>query len=122
MPRKAAGLTREEERFSPLLPAEDLASGRDYTIRAKVWRWKNGPWHFATLPIKQAAEIRRRFGASARGWGSIRVKVKIGDTEWPTSLFPERKAKSYLFAIKAEVRKAEDVKAGKRITAVIHIV
>ena len=111
-----------DERWLPLLPAEDSVSGRDYTVRAKVWRWKGGSWYFATLPAKQAAEIRRRFGATARGWGSIRVRIRIGDTEWNTSLFPERKAKSYLFAIKADVRRAEDIDDGDRITAVVHIV
>jgi len=113
---------RIEERFSPLLPAEDLTTGRDYTVRAKVWRWKSGSWHFANLSLKQSAEIRRRFGATARGWGSIRVRIRIGDTEWNTSLFPANKDKTYLFAIKADVRKAEDIDAGDRITAVVHIV
>jgi hypothetical protein len=115
-------MTRPDERWSPLLPPDEPAGARDYTVRAKVWRWKGGNWHFATLPVKQAARIRRQFGAGARGWGSIRVRVKIGDTEWNTSLFPERKSKSYLFAIKADVRKAEDIDEGDRITAALHIV
>ena len=111
----------EHDRWSPLLPAEDEASGRDYTVRAKVWRWKNGSWHFATLPVKQAAEIKRRFGSSAKGWGSIKVRISIGETEWATSLFPATKSKSYLFAIKADVRKAEGIKDGDRITATLHV-
>ena len=110
------------DRWSPLLPADDEPAGRDYTVRTKVWRWKgNGGWHFATLPVKQAAEIRRRFGASARGWGSIKVRITIGDTEWATSLFPASKTKSYLFAIKADVRKAEAIGDGDTITATLHI-
>lgn len=72
--------------------------------------------------MRQAAAIRRQFGAGARGWGAIRVRVKIGDTEWSTSLFPERKSKSYLFMIKAAVRKAEDIGEGDTITARLHIV
>ena len=111
-----------EERWSPLLPPEDSTAGRDYRVRAEVWRWKGGNWHFAHLSAKHSAEIRRRFGSTARGWGSIRVRVRIGDTEWHTSLFPDRKAKTYLFAIKADVRRAEDIAAGDRITALVHIV
>jgi hypothetical protein len=114
-------IERPDDRWAPLLPAEDLATGRDYTVRAEVWRWKGGPWHFVTLPARPAAEIKRRFGNAARGWGSIRVSVRIGDTEWQTSLFPDRKAGTYLFAIKAAVRKAEDIDAGDRITARLHI-
>ena len=113
---------KDEQRWSLLLPADETVRGREYTVRAKVWRWKNGSWHFATLPAKQAAEIRRQFGAEARGWGSIRVLAKIGDTEWNTSLFPERKSKSYLLPIKGDVRRAEAIHEGDRITAVLHIV
>ena len=111
---------KDEQRWSPLLPADEK-SGRDYTVRAKVWRWKGGSWHFATLPMKQAAAIRKQFGAGARGWGSIRVRLRVGKTEWATSLFPERKSRSYLFAIKASVRKAEDIAAGDSITVKVHI-
>ena len=113
-----------EERWSPLLPPDDPKTvPRDYTVRTKVVRYKGaGGWHFAYLPLKPAALIKRRFGSTARGWGSIRVSIRIGDTEWATSLFPDRKSKTYLFAIKAAVRKAEDLGDGTRITARIQIV
>lgn len=114
-------MTRPDDRWSPLLPADDPARARDYTIRTQVWRWKGGPWHFASLPVRPSARIRALFGATARGWGSIRVRLRIGDTEWTTSLFPERKSKTYLFAIKAAVRKSENLGAGDRITVRIHI-
>ena len=110
-----------DERWSPLLPAEDPAKHRDYTVRTKVWRWKGGPWHFATVPPRPSARIRSLFGPTARGWGSIRVRLRVGDTEWDTSLFPERKTKSYIFAIKAGVRKTEDIGAGDTITVHIRI-
>lgn len=110
-----------DTRWLPLLPADDPATGRDFTVRTEVWRYKGGAWHFASLPKKQAAEIRRRFGSTARGWGSIRVRVTVGETQWDTSLFPERKSATYLFAIKASVRKAESIAAGDRITAQVHV-
>lgn len=114
-------VTPPDERWSPLLPAENPASNRDYKVRTKVWRWKGGPWHFANLPARQSARIRKIFGTTARGWGSIRVHLRIGKTEWDTSLFPDRKSKTYLFAIKASVRKAEDIGAGDSITVQVHI-
>ena len=111
-----------EERWSPLLPPDDPKTApRDYKVRTKIWRWKGGSWHFANVPAKQSALIKRRFGSSARGWGSIRVRLKLGDTEWTTSLFPAKKTKTYLFMIKASVRKAEDVGAGDTVTVHIHI-
>jgi hypothetical protein len=118
----SALMTRPDERWSPLLPAEDPSHNRDYTIRTKVWRWKGGSWHFANLPARPSARIRAIFGATARGWGSIRVRLRIGDTEWATSLFPDRKSKTYLFMIKAAVRKAEDIGAGDSITVKVHVI
>lgn len=127
-PRKAGGASKKTrtapislDPFSPLLPADDLSSGRDYTVRGKVWRWKGGAWHFVTLGAKQSAEIKRRFGGAARGWGSIKVRVKIGDTEWETSIFPTESNKAYLFAIKKEVRKHEDIDAGDTVTATVTV-
>jgi hypothetical protein len=74
----------------------------------------------ATTP-RQSAEIRGRFGADMRGWGSLPVTVRIGRTEWKTSHFPDRKSDSCLFAIKAEVRMKEHVAVGDRIRAVVRI-
>lgn len=62
-----------------------------------------------------------RFGAVARGFGSLPVGVKIGRTEWRTSIFPDRKSGSYVFAIKADVRKKERIAVGDTITAVVQI-
>ena len=91
-------------------------------VRAKVWVYPGkGGWHFVTLPRKQSAEIRARFGANARGWGSLPITVRVGNTEWATSLFPEKKSSCYLFAIKAEIRKQEEISAGDTIAASIRI-
>lgn len=119
MPKKPTG----ESRWLPLLPPEDPATlPRDYTVRTTVWRYPGaGGWHFATLPPALSGTIKARFGAAARGWGSIPVRVAIGATEWETSLFPDRKRGGYLFAIKAAVRKAERLADGDAIDARIHV-
>jgi hypothetical protein len=50
------------------------------------------------------------------------VRIRIGGTELATSLFPDRRSKTYLFAIKAAVRKAEGLAHGDTVTARIHVV
>ncbi|MFA6469470.1 MAG: DUF1905 domain-containing protein [Bacteroidota bacterium] len=93
-----------------------------YKIRAKVWLYPGfGGWHFVTLPAKQASMIRTLFSMEARPFGSIPVEVTIGKTKWKTSLFPDKKSKSYLFAVKAEVRRKEKVAADDTIVAEIQI-
>ena len=116
-------LPTPEHRWSPLLPADDPPAGRDYTVRTQIWRYKGtAAWYFANLSEKQSANIKSRYGATAKGWGSVRVRVRIGKTEWSTSLFPDKKSGTYLFAIKADVRKAENLSDGDRITARVSVV
>jgi hypothetical protein len=94
----------------------------EYQVRAKVWLYPGaGGWHFANLSRKQSAEIKDLFGSEARGFGSLPVSVKIGRTEWTTSIFPDRKSGSYLFAIKAEVRRQEDIAVGDTVSAIVRI-
>lgn len=94
----------------------------EYQVRAKVWLYPGaGGWHFVNLPRKVSAEIKDLFGADAKGFGSLPVNVRIGRTAWQTSIFPDRKSGSYLFAIKAEVRKEERIAVGTRISAVVQI-
>jgi hypothetical protein len=53
--------------------------------------------------------------------GLLAVRVRIGETEWRTSLFPGAKPRRYLFAIKAEVRQKERITAGDTITATVRV-
>ena len=97
-------------------------SNAQYKVRAKVWLYPGkGGWHFANLSPKQSAEIKVRFAEKHRGWGSLPVRVRIGRTEWDTSIFPDRKKKSYLFAIKADVRREEGISIGDTVTAFVVI-
>ena len=88
-----------------------------YRLRGKVWLYDGQvAWHFVTLPKRQAREIRLMVGGvTGRGWGSIPVSATIGGTTWRTSIFPDKRAGSYLLPLKAEVRKAEGIAEGQAI-------
>ena len=83
----------------------------DYQFTARLWRWKSAKssWHFFTLPTDIGQQIRG-FQSKQVGFGSVPVSVTIGETHWKTSLFPDKKAGSYVLPIKAAVRKAEHLK------------
>lgn len=72
-------------------------------------------WHFASVPRKESAEIKNKFGKISKGWGSLPVLVKIGKTEWKTSIFPDKRSASYLLPLKADVRKKEGIMNGDKI-------
>src|SRR5262245_56486016 len=98
------------------------AKRAEYKVRAKVWLYPGpGGWHFANLTPRQSHEVKVRAGENRRGWGSVPVAVQIGKTTWRTSLFPDKNSDSYLFAIKAEVRRREGITAGDTITAIVRL-
>lgn len=69
----------------------------------------DAPWHFVTVPVEYAEELRGRAAVARRGFGSIRVEATIGNTTWATSVFPDRDTGSYLLPIKRSVRDAEGI-------------
>jgi Domain of unknown function (DUF1905) len=93
-----------------------------YAMRTKIWLYPgDAAWHFATIPPKLAAEVRKRHGANAKGWGSLPVKSTVGKTSWRTSIFPDRRAGVYLLPLKAEVRKKENIGQGDTIALKIEV-
>lgn len=78
-----------------------------------------GGWRFLVVPKTVGREIKEKFGKHAVGWGSLRVSVTIGNTRWNTSIFPDRKAGTYLLPLKADVRKAEAIADGSQVHCTI---
>lgn len=80
----------------------------DFTFRAPLWLWKEGAtWHFISVPEEPSAAIKSFAPEAKRGFGSVRVKVQIGTSEWRTSVFPSKETGGYVLPIKKAVRTAE---------------
>ena len=95
----------------------------NYHLKARVWLYpgETASWHFITLPQKESADIKAKYGAQRRGWGSLPVTVTIGKTSWKTSIFPDKKSGGYVLPLKADVRKKEDISQGDMIHFSLHI-
>ena len=95
-----------------------------FSFTAEVWEHE-GPaaWHFVSLPEAVADEIEATHGHRAAGFGSLRVEVTIGKTRWLTSIFPDRKRRTYVLPVKKEVRVAEQLAAGRpaKVSLVVEI-
>lgn len=77
-----------------------------FSLSSKVWLYTGeAAWHFVTLPKKESEYIQMAFEGVKRGWGSLRVRVKIREVEWETSIFPDKKRGGYLLPLKADIRK-----------------
>lgn len=96
------------------------------TFDAELWLWdarKSDSWTFVSVPAEASADIREIAGAApGRGFGSVRVRVTVGDTTWATSIFPDAGRGSYSLPIKKAVRKTEALDAGDTATVTIELV
>ena len=106
-----------------------MIHGERFTQRASLWRWttvSGARLIFVRFVDPVAEEIavlaamRRLESGRSRGWGSVRVTARIGDSEWQSSIFPGNEA-SWLLPIKVEVRKAEGIAEGDDVEVTIFV-
>lgn len=105
--------------------------------RAPLARWQGEKAVYHLLRITgEAAEAlaahalmqRLEFGRQ-RGFGSIKVMALIGETQWKTSVFPQKKPspssgeavgrreREWILLVSKKVMRAEDIAPGDEITA-----
>ena len=87
-------------------------------VTSLLWIWKGeaaGRWYFVTVPEEHSAEIKAHAFGSPRGFGSVRVKARIGNVQWQTSVFPLNSG-GYLLPVKAEIRRKAELAAGDEVT------
>lgn len=101
---------------------DDGLVGDDATFTFDAPLWVDGAWHFVTVPDDVSDEIEERFGATAAGFGSVRVEVSIGATRWRTSVFPSAQLRAYVLPVKKAVRSAEDLHEGSLATLTLRVV
>jgi len=97
-------------------------TARDVAFQADLWEHAGeGGWHFVTLPVSVAEDLRDRAAHVARGFGSLRVRATVGGTTWATSVFPSAADRSYVLPVKKQVRRAEGLTAGDRVRVLLEL-
>lgn len=93
------------------------------SFKAKLWVWPGdkAQWRFITVPKDISYMIHSKTRIK-RGFGSVRVRVKIGRTFWDTSVFPDSKSGTYLLPVKASVRRAEGIEDGDSVAVKLETV
>jgi hypothetical protein len=99
------------------------------THTGKLWRWTSssgtGSWHFVTIDgtageALSGTALMRRMERSLGGFGSLKVKVTIGDSTFKTSVFPSKEL-GWLLPVKASVRKAEGLGEGAAVAVALEV-
>ena len=82
------------------------------------WQGERGTYHLVTITGAQAEALqaheamhRLEFGAR-RGFGSVKVTARIGDTEWTTSVFPQKQRSEWVLLVSKKVMRLEDLAEG----------
>ena len=93
----------------------DIGLEARWEFPGELWYWRGpAPYYFIRVPEDIAAELHAMSPMVSYGWGVIPVKVRIGERDFTTSLFP--KDGGYLVPIKDAVRKAERLAEGDTTT------
>jgi hypothetical protein len=89
-------------------------------FNGEIWFWRGpAPFYFVTVPAEQSLDLKAIIRFVTYGWGMIPVVVRIGETEWKTSMFP--KDDRYIVPIKASVRQAENLEVGDHVTVRLEV-
>lgn len=86
----------------------------------ELWSGGNGSWVFATVPLDES-DIIKEIVPHRRGFGSVRVRVRLHEVEWRTSIFPMKEG-TYFLPVKTAVRKKAKVDVGDDVAIEIDVV
>jgi hypothetical protein len=86
----------------------------DVEFQGALIEWRGpAPHFFVPVPAELCEDLRDLAREVSYGWGAVPVRVRIGGTEWETSLVP--KDGGYLVPVRARVRQAEALGEGDRV-------
>ncbi len=93
----------------------------EWTFEEPLWRWREGTWHFVTVPPEVSDTIDEVVGDATGGFGSVRVEVTVGASVWRTSLFPSKEEGAYVLPVKKAVRIAEGLREHESATITVRL-
>jgi hypothetical protein len=87
----------------------------DATFSAELFEWRGpAPYYWLALPEDACDYVQSEAAEATYGWGAIPVRVRIGATEWETSLLP--RDGGYALPVKKVVREHEGFGEGDTVT------
>ena len=116
-----------------------MADVMTLTTPLKCWRGEKAVYHLVSIEGDEAEHIsthalmqRLEFGAR-RGFGSVKVIARIGETEWKSSVFPQKKSppsskeavaqreRDWILLVSKKVMRAEDLCAGDQVQLALEL-
>lgn len=92
----------------------------DSNFSAELFEWRGpAPFYWVAVPADVGDYVRAEAAAATYGWGAIPVRVRIGATEWETSLLPRNG--EYVLPVKKDVRTKERFGDGDTVTVAMSV-
>ena len=92
----------------------------DLSFAGELWYWRGpAPYHFITVPPDAARAIHAVAAEVTYGWGMIPARVRIGNSDWETALWP--KDGGYVVPIKDRFREAERLVLGDAVALTVTV-
>ena len=98
-----------------------MADTLAYSGPLRRWQGDRGTYHLLSLTGDHAEKItthaalhRMEYGKQ-RGFGSVKVIARIGDTEWKSSVFPQDKSTEWILLVSKKVMRAENLAEGDSV-------
>ena len=80
-------------------------------FEGEIWHWRGpSPYHFVSVPPEECVLLDEVAPMVSYGWGMVPVTVRMGSSEWTTSLWPRNGG--YIVPLKDAVRKPEGLAVG----------
>ncbi|MFT5203246.1 MAG: hypothetical protein ACI9C1_002643 [Candidatus Aldehydirespiratoraceae bacterium] len=85
-----------------------------FGFNAELYEWdarSDSSWVFATVSAEISEDVRD-MELPRKGFGSVKVTVRCGESEWRTSIFPDSKTGCYVLPVKKDIRRREKIDVG----------
>lgn len=90
------------------------------TFSAQLFEWRGpAPYYWLVLPEEICEYVRAEASRVTYGWGVVPVCVRIGTTDWETSLLP--RDGGYLLPVKKMVRQQERINLGGVVAVAMRV-
>ena len=104
------------------------------------WRGDRGTYHLVVITgetadaIAMHARLHRLEYGRQRGFGSVKVIARIGETQWKTSVFPQNKSapssseavgpqeREWVLLVSKKVMRAEDLAEGDEVRLELELI
>ncbi|MDQ0734814.1 hypothetical protein QFZ50_001277 [Arthrobacter agilis] len=93
----------------------------DQIFSAELFEWRGpAPFYWLMLPEDVCECVRVEARRATYGWGVVPVSVRIGGTDWETSLLPREGG--FVLPVKKTVRQRERIIEGLSVAVALQVV